>query len=164
MNTEGNNEANYTYKDVRHIVRLAIILVGGFSLSIALRYAAVPKSYYEKGRYRAAAPEKIASSNSRFAGMEACVECHEDKRDALLKSKHHTLHCETCHWASADHAADPDIEPRRKVKSAGMREFCATCHARQTGKPAWFPQIDLAEHNPGESCAECHNPHSPEMN
>ena len=164
MNAETKGSSKYAYRDFKHIVRLGILLLLGFSISILARYAAVPKSYYAKGRYRAAAPDKIASWNPRFAGQEACAECHDDKQKSIVVSKHKTLHCETCHWASAGHAGDPDIEPHRKVKSAGMREFCSTCHERRMGRPAWFPQIDLADHNPEQPCSECHDPHSPEMN
>lgn len=160
---KGGNTTKYMYRDYRHIVRLAGLLVLGFAGSIALRYAAVPESYYVKGRYRAAWPEKLTSWNMRFAGQEACAECHEDKQQSIGSSKHKTLHCETCHWASAGHAGDPDIEPHRKVKPGGMREFCVTCHQRLTGRPAWFAQIDPADHNPDQPCSDCHQPHHPEM-
>lgn len=159
---EGNNKIRYTFADYRHIIRMAIILIVGFSVFIVLRYMLVPKTYYEKGRYRAAAVDNVASSPKRFAGQDACAGCHDDKDQSLLSSKHKTLHCETCHWASNEHAEDPGIEPRRKVKVQGMREFCLTCHDRQIGRPVSFPQIEDDNHNPGDHCSKCHNPHKPE--
>ncbi len=38
--------------------------------------------------------------------------------------------------------------------------ICARCHATTTGRPASFPQVDLATHYVGGPCLRCHDPHS----
>ena len=61
-----------------------------------------------------------------------------------------------------------------KVKYRG-REYCQECHEENVESIADSPHeiiqcenchgpaIDPDEHNPGENCVDCHNPHNPDL-
>ncbi len=42
------------------------------------------------------------------------------------------------------------------------RQFCLRCHTKNAASPQnVIKQIDAVEHNEGEECITCHNPHQP---
>jgi hypothetical protein len=95
-----------------------------------------------------------------YAGEKACMECHQDMADLKAPNVHKSLSCETCHGPGLAHANSTDsILPVRVPKS---REFCEMCHAKNAARKAGnVVQINVKEHNPGQKCIECHNPHNP---
>src|SRR3989338_5647381 len=143
------------YADFAHIKRLLIIIVVVAIGFIVARFFFVPKDFYEFGHYRGGSVTENMTRPLRYAGSLSCKDCHEEKHLSWSKSRHKTVNCETCHEAALKHTEDPAIKP---TKPEG-RKFCLLCHAKNISKPKNFPQVDPQGHNPGQNCAECHNPH-----
>jgi len=95
----------------------------------------------------------------RFAGQAICVSCHAPEANAQDASVHVNVSCENCHGALAAHSSS-DAAAREIVPVKPKDEICATCHVAVAGRPAGFPQVDLAEHYSGNHCLRCHDPHS----
>lgn len=100
-----------------------------------------------------------AALTPRFAGAAACTACHGQQATAQDASIHVDVSCEDCHGPAADHAAS-DAAARTVVLAKPPSSICARCHSATTGRPASFPQVDLATHYVGGPCLRCHDPHS----
>ena len=146
------------FKDAGHLFRFAGLFVLAFLAFLVIRVFVVPKTFGEYGHYRAAAIAEIAAHPVKFAGHQACTDCHSDEAAAKAKGMHRTVNCEACHGALAAHAADPTNVPPAKLDTAVL---CARCHTATAAKPKDFPQVDPAAHSNGVPCETCHNPHSP---
>jgi len=131
------------------------LLIGGF---IVARHYLTPKTYGEKGHYRAAALDTIKALPVRYAGREACATCHGEIAAALAAGLHQTVACEVCHGPAAAHTDDPSVQ----LPAPRKREGCPLCHGYNPSRPTGFPQIDPQSHNPIKPCITCHNPHRPE--
>jgi len=140
------------------VVRLAVVFAVIGAAFLIARHALVPPSFGEIGHYRAAAVPAIAARPVHYAGLQACVECHDDVATVKAASYHRGLTCEGCHEAAASHAADP-LESTPVVPSG--RQVCLRCHEYLPSRPTGFPQIIERIHNPMEPCVSCHNPHDP---
>lgn len=140
-------------------LKTLIPLFGAFIiLFLIARHFLVPDSFGKVGHYRF---NSIADNSSRpmsYAGKATCVECHAENGTLLESDVHATLSCETCHGAGLAHNADP-----KKVKMTipDQREFCGKCHDYNPSRGKIVQQVDLAVHNVGKKCIECHNPHAP---
>ena len=148
-------------KDIEHLLRVAgvfVLVITGF---LVARHFLVPETFGKYGHYRAAAAEEMKSLPLRHAGEAACLPCHRDQAQAKSAGGHRGVHCESCHGALLEHADAPKTVKARKPGEAEMRAFCGGCHARDISRPAKFPQQDLAKHNPGLACSQCHPPHHP---
>jgi len=87
--------------------------------------------------------------------IELCVDCHTDKRKAMLQRSTHlfrTEHrgvkvgCASCHNPHGG-------ETRTMLVAGSTNELCYNCHAEKRGPFLW-------EHAPGRSdCNTCHMPH-----
>lgn len=53
----------------------------------------------------------------------------------------------------------PDAPAGSVVLARVPEAICVACHGKAIGRPAAFPQVDLARHYAGASCLWCHNPH-----
>jgi uncharacterized CHY-type Zn-finger protein len=146
------------FKDAGHLFRFAGLFVIAFLIFLVVRYYVVPKSFGQYGHYRGAAIGEIASHPVKFAGHQACEDCHTDIVDVKTKGKHAHVNCEACHGALANHAADPTSVMPVKPDTAVL---CARCHTASAAKPKNFPQVDPVDHANGVPCETCHNPHSP---
>jgi uncharacterized CHY-type Zn-finger protein len=142
-------------KDAGHLFRFAGLFVLAFLAFLVIRHFVVPKSFGQYGHYRAAAIGEIAAHPIKFAGHQACEDCHTDIQDIKRVGKHAHVNCEACHGALADHAADPASVTPVKPDTAVL---CVRCHATSAAKPAGFPQSTPHSDAP---CQTCHNPHSP---
>jgi uncharacterized CHY-type Zn-finger protein len=147
-------------KDAGHLLRFAGLFVVAFLVFLAVRGRVVPKSFGEYGHYRGAAIGEIAAHPMKFAGRQACEDCHSDIAATKAGGKHARVNCEACHGALAAHAADPTAVTPAKLDTAIL---CARCHAASAAKPKDFPQVDPAAHANGLACETCHHPHSPEI-
>src|SRR5262245_8204075 len=87
------------------IVLLTIFIVGSY---FTARAFLKPRSFGEYGWYRADALSEIASRTPKYAGRQACDECHSEVLTKLDKFEHKTIGCESCHGALKSHADDPD--------------------------------------------------------
>jgi len=128
--------------------------VPGFSLSLGT----VQLSNAQLGRPTVENAQEWASLPVQYQGSASCAQCHEKNYTAWSSSSHATVNCETCHGPARAH-----IKERAAMVVERSREFCGTCHAQLPSRPASFPQVELAEHNPGTPCIQCHNPHSPQI-
>lgn len=148
------------FKDIEHLVRLAVVFAIGFIVFVILRAAVVPRSFGQYGHYRGAAIAEIASRPIALAGHATCETCHSDVADQKKLGKHFVVACEACHGALAAHADDPSSIQPKKLDTAIL---CARCHEANSAKPKWFPQVVTADHSAGLACDACHQPHSPKI-
>ncbi len=132
------------------------VLIGGM---IAARHFFLPKTFGEKGHYRAAAIPAITAQPIRYAGREACRDCHADIVDVHSTGHHQTVACEVCHGPAAAHTEAPT---ETQLPKPSKRGYCPLCHGYDPSRPTGFPQIDPLTHNPVKACITCHNPHHPE--
>ena len=148
------------FKDIEHLVRLAIVMALAILLFIILRAVAVPKSFGQYGHYRGAAITEIASRPVALAGRQVCEGCHTDVAAQKKLGSHVVLSCEACHGAQAKHADDPANVTPPKLDTAVV---CARCHEANSAKPKAFPQVVTADHSGGIVCDTCHQPHKPNI-
>ena len=148
------------FRDKEHLVRMAGLFVVGITAFVVARAVLVPKGFGEYGHYRAGALDDNRGRPLRFAGRDACVDCHDDVVKARTGSKHANVGCEAYHGALAEHAADPEqVKPQRP----DAKTICLVCHLANVARPQAFPQVDPKEHGEGEACNSCHQPHHPEV-
>lgn len=138
------------------LVCVFALLVGGM---LAARHFLLPKTFGERGHYRAAAVTQIEKQPIRYAGREACAMCHSDVAAAQKGGRHQNVSCEVCHGPAADHAEAPTDHKPARLRERG---FCPLCHGYDPSRPTGFPQIDPVAHNAPKACISCHNPHRPE--
>ena len=148
------------FKDLEHLIRLAVVMAIALIAFVLLRAAVVPRSFGQYGHYRGAAIGEAASRPIAFAGHDACDTCHSDVVDQKKHSKHVVIACEACHGALAGHVDDPGSVKPATLDTAIL---CARCHEANSAKPKGFPQVATAEHAGGLACDTCHQPHSPEI-
>lgn len=145
-------------KEAGHLFRFAGLFVLAFLVFLVVRHYVVPKSFGQYGHYRGAAIGEMAARPVKFAGHDACENCHTDVLDTKKTGRHAHVNCEACHGALADHANDPATVTPAKLDTAVL---CARCHTASAAKPKGFPQVVPADHSNGVPCETCHNPHSP---
>ena len=148
------------FKDIEHLVRLAVVAAVGVVTFFALRAAVVPRSFGQYGHYRGDALGEVAARPISFAGHEVCEACHTEIAEQKNQGKHVVVACESCHGALAKHAEDPASMKPRKLDTAVL---CARCHEANSAKPKDFPQVATAEHAGGLACDTCHQPHKPKI-
>jgi predicted CXXCH cytochrome family protein len=148
------------FKDKEHLVRVAVLAVGGVMLFLLIKALLVPADFGVYGHFRAGALDDNRNRPLAFAGRQACADCHEDIVKARQASKHAGIGCETCHGPLAKHAADPAaLEPERPDK----RNLCLGCHHENVARPARFPQVNPNDHGDAGPCTSCHQAHHPEV-
>jgi predicted CXXCH cytochrome family protein len=148
------------FRDVEHLFRLAAIFLAGVVVFLIARAILVPADFGVYGHYRASAVDDEMARPVVHAGQTVCAGCHTDIVEIRAAAKHASVACETCHGPQAAHAEAPDVV---KPRLPEMASLCIGCHAARTGKPKWYPTVDVAEHSGGESCATCHTSHDPRM-
>jgi hypothetical protein len=147
------------FKDIEHLVRLAVLMLIVLAAFVIVRTAIVPKSFGQYGHFRGAVIAEIAAKPIVHAGHQACESCHTDIADKKKTGKHVVVACEACHGALANHADDPSIQPAKPDAAV----ICARCHEANSAKPKWFPQVVTADHSGGIACDTCHQPHTPKI-
>ena len=146
------------FKDVEHLVRLAVLSAAGLLVFGVARAAFVPADFGVLGHYRSGAIDDVRARPIAYAGQKACADCHSDVVDLRAQARHVGIACESCHGPLAKHAADPEqLTPKRP----DARPLCGHCHAANTGKPQRYPTVDFKEHAGDDSCVDCHKPHNP---
>jgi transcription elongation factor Elf1 len=148
------------FKDIEHLVRLAVVMAIALVAFLVLRAAVVPHTFGEYGHYRGAAIAEIAARPIAYAGHQTCEGCHTDVVDLKKQGKHVVVPCEACHGALAGHADDPASVTPPKLDTAVL---CARCHEANSAKPKDFPQVVTADHSGGIACDTCHQPHRPKI-
>jgi hypothetical protein len=148
------------FKDVEHLVRLAVLFAGGVLAFGVARAAFVPATFGELGHYRASAVNEARVKTPVYAGQQACADCHADVVDLRAKARHKAIACESCHGPLAKHAEGSSAETPKKPDAGPL---CARCHAANTGKSKRYPIVDIKEHAGTEPCLTCHTPHNPRI-
>ena len=140
------------------VKRLATVIGALVLMTIAVRFFVIPPRLIARDLHQSSTVEREVAKPVKFAGVTACVGCHEDVGTKKGKSFHKTVACETCHGPAANHADDPGAV---KPPAPRDRKFCPVCHAYDASRPTGFPQINPTAHNPVKPCITCHNPHDP---
>jgi predicted CXXCH cytochrome family protein len=77
----------------------------------------------------------------------------------LMKTRHATIGCETCHGPRAHHTEDPSVTQGALPDA----RICIGCHEANPARPQGFRQVASKEHSGGETCNTCHQPHTPKV-
>lgn len=146
------------FGSARHLVRLALLILGGLVIFLLVRAALMPVGFGVLGHYRVGAIEDNRLKAVSYAGQKACVECHSDVGETRATGRHAKLSCEGCHGPLAKHAEDPGTAAATKPNP---RTICLRCHASNRSRPKFIPQIVVADHADDGPCTACHQPHRP---
>ena len=147
------------FRAYAHLLRLAALSAVVIGLFLIVRSLWVPADYGVLGPYRAGAIAQIQARPIAYAGQMACVECHTDVAAVRQANAHAAISCESCHGASAGHAADPAVAAPRP----DPRATCAVCHRPDAAKPRSFKTVVFDEHADPGPCTSCHAAHAPKL-
>ena len=150
-----------------HVWRPVFVFIVVIILTLIARYFIVPRDFVvgERGfmysYHRASNVPEWEAFPVKYQTKEYCGECHEERYESNMASKHKLIQCENCHGPALEHPEDPEmlIVDRSKTQ-------CLRCHSYlpyPTSQRAQIKGIIPAEHNPDEECAECHDPHEPDL-
>lgn len=89
-----------------------------------------------------------------------CGACHTKITRTTVLSPHALLECTQCHTTPAEHRVNPRGWKPSKPSS---REDCGKCHNKDVDGDKFIPRINLATHEEGYLCWQCHYPHYPEV-
>lgn len=150
-----------------HVLRPLLLVIVLVLLILVARHFMVPKDFgigptgYMYGWHRMSSEEYWKAFKVKYRTAEYCKDCHGDKIALIAASPHRIINCENCHGPAVDHPDDPP-----KLMIDRSRELCLRCHfplLYPTSGRAKIRGIDPEEHNPGVACADCHNPHKPNL-
>lgn len=148
----------HLFRHKEHLVRMAVLFMGGTLLFLILRAFMVPSDFGVYGHFRAGALGDNRGQPVQYAGQAACAQCHPDIVEARAGGRHEKVRCEACHGALAAHA---EGRMEEKPTRPDTRTTCLGCHAKTVSRPPGFPQIVPPEHSPEGSCTDCHMAHTP---
>ena len=150
-----------------HVWRPLFVVIGLVAVILLARAFYVPADFgvqergYMYGYHRKGNEQDWKNFQVKYRGTSYCKECHEEKLAALSTSPHRIIPCEDCHGAAFGHPDNPE-----KLPIDRSRDLCIRCHAElfmpSSGRNK-IAGIDPNSHNPGLECAECHNPHHPNL-
>lgn len=150
-----------------HVWRPLYVLIGLVALVLLVRFFVVPDDFgaheagYMYGWHRKGNEQEWKAQPVKHRTAAYCRECHADKIESLGASPHGRIECENCHGPALGHPDDP---PALAIDRS--RELCLRCHARlpyPTSGRRDIRGIEPGDHNPGEPCVSCHNPHHPNL-
>ena len=160
-----------------HVFRPLIVVIGLVVLVLIVRFFYVPKDFgvhergYMYGWYREGNVEECKNSvKVKYQGSEYCKDCHADKYESISRSPHVIIQCENCHGPAVQSGPDGKpigIHPGQidKLVIDRSRDLCLRCHNANLAYPSSGREkmltVDPNDHNPGNACVDCHNPHSP---
>jgi hypothetical protein len=153
-------EQRSTLRDVEHLIRPLVVAAVLLVAFLGVRAMLVPDDFGKYGYFRAGALDDVRAQQPRFAGREACADCHDDVVAARSGQPHERVGCEACHGALAAHASDPTETVPEPPDPAGL---CLRCHGYSAYRPADFPQVVAEDHAMDETCDACHDPHAPRI-
>ena len=116
----------------QQVTRL-LVLFALFGIALlAARHYLVPATFGQMGHYRAAAIPQNAARPVKYAGREACADCHQDVIELHSSGRHQFVGCETCHGPGEKYATEEVMKDKQKAISLGLRmptkEVCLNCH------------------------------------
>lgn len=142
----------------QQVPRLVVLMSIAVVALVGARQLLIPDTFGDLGHYRAAAIDVVRAHPIKYAGRQACYDCHTEEAEARLAGNHRGVSCETCHGPSAAHV-DSALDVKPTIPDT--RKSCVRCHAYNASRPTGFPQIEPDRHNYPKPCKECHNPHAP---
>lgn len=150
-----------------HVWRPLFVVIGLVAGILIFRMFYVPADFgvqdrgYTFGFHRLSNEQEWKDFPGKYKGSESCAECHDENSSGLATSGHGIIPCEDCHGPALNHPEDPE-----KLPIDRSRELCLRCHvklAMPSSQRNDLPGIDPAVHNAGIECADCHNPHHPNL-
>jgi len=150
-----------------HVLRPLWVVLVAIALILVVRHLMVPDDFGVQGEsftynfHRLSNVDEWEDFKVKYKGREYCQECHEDNGADNNSSKHRMIQCENCHGPAIDHPDDPET-----LAIDTSRELCLRCHtslAYPGSQRGNIKGIDPEEHNAGENCSDCHNPHKPDL-
>lgn len=150
-----------------HAWRPVSVAVGVIIIFLIVRSFMVPADHginergFMYGFYRKSNEQDWLNFKVKYQSKQYCEDCHEEHYELNMASKHKVIQCENCHGAAIEHPEDPET-----LAIDRSRELCIRCHSYlpyPTSYRAEIAGIDPAEHNPEETCSECHDPHEPDL-
>ncbi len=172
------------FKDVRHIVHVAVVILVVIVAFVVARFLSVPKSFGQYGHYRGKSIDERMTLDGRkplilFQGAEVCKECHEEERGKMWvgyetwqEGKHSSNTCQNCHSNCSQHVERMKAQPDSKeflVTKNTANELCLTCHGCLAARPTVVKLFDAEKHKKehnmeeGNKCIQCHVPHYPAL-
>ncbi|OFY47765.1 MAG: hypothetical protein A2W85_13250 [Bacteroidetes bacterium GWF2_41_31] len=140
------------------VKRLLLVFAIFIGIMLVLKYVLTPDSWREYGPYRGNAIGEIASQQAKYVQKESCADCHDSIAEIKSLGEHINLQCEICHGPGYQHVDDENF----KMEITKNNALCLRCHTKNAASPKnIIKQIDAIEHNEGEECITCHNPHQP---
>jgi hypothetical protein len=159
------------FKDIRHIVHVAIIVVAVIVIFLIARALTVPESFGQYGHYRGDSIKERQDFPVTLQTPQTCKECHEEELgdwwpgfEAWHNGKHSSLTCENCHSNLKEHVElwkrHPDLVGMRKdqpeefstrKRELGLKDpiakdnspqLCLLCHHAMAARPAVLPIFD----------------------
>jgi hypothetical protein len=128
------------------IIIVFIVLAG--ALFVVWQFL-LPPELKEKELQKTATLEREAAREVKYAGAQACGECHDKESNMKKGGYHRDLTCESCHGAAQKHVDNPTgVKPSSPKK----RDYCSFCHNYNSSRPSGFPQINPVTHNPRKPC------------
>lgn len=148
-----------------HVLRPVWLAVGIVAAILVARVFMVPDDFgvhganFTYGYHRLSNIDEWKAFPAKYQGREYCADCHRRIGRVQGRSLHAAIECENCHGPGVGHP-----EPVATLPIDRTRDQCLRCHAALgytiTARDQ-VPVIDDNTHEPGQECAECHNPHDP---
>lgn len=147
-----------TRAGIAKVVAGAVVIVAVVSVGLFVLGTATVAFYDQYGYHPERNAQVWAAREPAYAEAGICRSCHGLQANLQVASRHRTVACDSCHGALDEHATG---DPVAALPLATPRpDICATCHAAAAGRPAGFPQVDLATHYTSGVCLGCHDSHS----
>jgi len=150
-----------------HVWRPLYVIIALVVLILLFRAFYVPDDFgaqdrgYTFGYHRMSNEQEWKDYPAKYKDSAYCNECHDDKVAEVGAASHEMIPCENCHGAAFNHPDNPE-----KLVIDRSRDLCIRCHATlfmPSSDRNDIPGINPAEHNVGEECSDCHNPHNPSL-
>jgi predicted CXXCH cytochrome family protein len=150
-----------------HTFRPVWLVIGVVVLILIARQIFVPPDFgigergFMYGYHRMSNEEDWKAVEVKYKTKEYCQDCHYEKYEDNMGSRHKIIQCENCHGPARDHPENP-----LKLVVDRSRKLCLRCHTflpYPTSQRSQLPGIIPEEHNPDVECSMCHNPHKPDL-
>ena len=150
-----------------HVWRPLWVALGLAAVILLVRSFIVPSDFGvgERGfmysYHRKSNEDEWKAFKVKYQTKEYCKDCHEERYNANMASKHKIIQCENCHSPAIEHPENPE-----KLIIDKSRALCIRCHAflpYASSMRSKIKGINPSEHNPEDECSTCHDPHSPDL-